>query len=119
MITKPKSKDLWIFVGGKPEEGETMEQALVREVKEELGVGIAGGPKLYLESPVELAAGDPGGRTVQVSAFTVEIDKEPEPCAEIEKLHWLSKEEFEQGQFQLGSILQEHAIPKLIADGLM
>jgi len=119
LITKPKSKDIWIFVGGKPEEGETIAQALIREVKEELNVNVIGTPSLYLKSPIELAAGNADNKTVQIFAFMTEINGEPKASAEIEKIHWLSREEFEENKFKLGSVLQNYAIPKLIADNKM
>lgn len=36
----------WEFVGGKREEGETLEETLVRECKEELGVTVSVGEKI-------------------------------------------------------------------------
>lgn len=119
LIVKPKNKDFWLFVGGKIEEGETPEEALEREIKEELDANLKGFPIFYMESPIEAAAGDKLGRTIQIKIFTVELDREPEPSSEIEKIHWISKEEFEKEEFLLGSILGEHVIPKLISEGLI
>ena len=40
-------KGMWEFPGGKVEKGETSEQALVREIKEELDTTINVGEKIY------------------------------------------------------------------------
>lgn len=119
LIVKPKSKDYWIFVGGKPESGETLEQALIREVLEELSVKVVNLSKLYLISPIEKAIGNKDNRTVQIFAFIVNINDQPKANSEIEKIHWLSRKEFECEKFKLGSVLHNHAIPKLIKDGMM
>ena len=56
---------LWEFVGGKVESGETKEQALIRECKEELGIHLSVGEVfmeidfyfLKTESPLSQASG--------------------------------------------------------------
>lgn len=115
LIVKPKKKDFWIFVGGKIESDETPEQALQRELEEELGTG-AREINFFAKSPVEQAAGAAEDVTVQIWIYSVKLDKDPVPSAEIEKIYWLNREEYEQGKFKLGSILQDFAIPKLIKE---
>lgn len=45
---KPRRGGFWEFVGGKREVGETLGQALKREVREELGVEISVRPAFYI-----------------------------------------------------------------------
>ncbi len=58
---RPGQKGQWEFPGGKVERGEREEQALAREIREELGCGISVGPLLlrhahrYSELDVEVA----------------------------------------------------------------
>jgi 8-oxo-dGTP diphosphatase len=119
LISKSRNKDVWFFVGGKLENEETHEQCLKRELMEELGVEVVGSPKFYLESPVELGAGDTQKRTVKIFVYLVEIVGNPKPSSEIESIHWLNIEDFKFKKFPLGSILEVHTIPRLISDGLM
>lgn len=66
--------NLWEFPGGKIEPGETEAQALVRECREELDVGLAVGRKLW--STVHAYA----DLTVELELFAADItDGQPKP----------------------------------------
>ena len=76
---------LWEFPGGKREAGETFEQCLVREIREELGVEISVG-KLFEEM-----AHDYPEKSVHLKFFICELLRgEPQPldCAAVK---WIEK----------------------------
>jgi 8-oxo-dGTP pyrophosphatase MutT (NUDIX family) len=120
LIVKKRGLDIWINLGGKCEQGETLEAALIREVQEEIGAEVIGEPQLYYTSPVEIATGS-ADLTVQIFAFLTKISKAPilNPEDSIIEFKWLSKSEYQKGEIKLASILGLYLIPKLIRDGLM
>lgn len=78
---------LWEFPGGKVEPGESCEQALERELMEELGVSV------HLGSEVE--GGHPQGWVLNEKAamrvFLAEISRgEPHPLQDHRELRWVS-----------------------------
>lgn len=87
---------LWEFPGGKMEPGETLPLALVREIKEELGVEIRVGEPLgeYKHAYTHFK--------VRLTAFACELDgSEPQPL-EASEIRWVPLADLE--QFPMGKI---------------
>ena len=83
---------LWEFIGGKVEDGETKEEALVRECREEIGAAVV--PKeVFME--VEHAYPD---LTVHLTLFTAELLGEAR-LLEHAELRWITPSEIDDYAF--------------------
>lgn len=89
LVTLSKGKNTWYIPGGKREAGESDEQALTREVKEELTINLIPNTiKKYgiFEAP---AHGKSEGTMVHMTCYTAEFVGNLHPSAEIEKFDFL------------------------------
>ncbi len=92
LVRRPLNKKrggLWEFPGGKVEEGETLEEAIKRELKEELDIEVR--VKGVLS---EVKYNYPEGE-IELYLLEVESNEEPELKEAIEK-RWVSVEEAEE-----------------------
>jgi len=90
LTTRSKGKNAWYIPGGKREEGESDQQALIREIKEELEVDLIPETLTYLDKFKAQAHGKPDGVLVQLTCYTGDYKGELKPSAEIEAISWFN-----------------------------
>ncbi|HEY0140935.1 MAG TPA: NUDIX domain-containing protein [Thermoanaerobaculia bacterium] len=89
LCARSHGQEVYYLPGGKREAGESDEQALLREVSEELSVALDPRtirPLGVFEAP---AHGKPGV-LVRMTCYTAEMIGEPKASAEIAELAWLT-----------------------------
>ncbi|MHA3702257.1 TIGR00730 family Rossman fold protein [Jatrophihabitans sp. YIM 134969] len=92
LVARTRGSDAFYAPGGKVEPGETQVAALVREMREELGVEVDPLTVTPLTTVTAPAHGGHAGRTVRLACFTASTladSPEPRPAGEIEELRWV------------------------------
>ncbi|WP_330253201.1 NUDIX domain-containing protein [Nocardia sp. NBC_00565] len=92
LAVRTEGRDAFYLPGGKPEPGETLAGALVREVREEVGVELAAHritPVVTITAP---AHGRPG-MLVEMHCFRAPGHGTPAPAAEIAEMAWLGPDD--------------------------
>jgi len=90
LAARSRGRDVYFLPGGKREPGESDEEALVREVSEELSVALKRDTLRLLHVFEAQAHGKPEGVLVRMTCFTGDYDGELQPASEIEEIAWLT-----------------------------
>ncbi|WP_160136048.1 NUDIX hydrolase [Chryseobacterium sp. c4a] len=89
LSTKSYGKDKYYIPGGKREDGETDEQALIREISEELSVTIDPKTLNYVGTFEAQAHSHAEGILVKMTCYSGEYSGELQANSEIEEVKWL------------------------------
>ncbi|UOQ52031.1 NUDIX hydrolase [Hymenobacter cellulosivorans] len=90
LTARSRNRDIYYIPGGKREAGETDEQALRREISEELTVDLIPESVQLLGEFEAPAHGQPAGTLVRLRCYSAEYAGVLHPSAEIEEMQWLS-----------------------------
>lgn len=112
--TLSKGKDTWYIPGGKREAGETDQEALIREVKEELAVDLLPESLEYYGTFEAPAHGKPEGTFVRMTCYTGKYTGKLTPSTEVEKMDY-----FKYSQKSLTSAVDHLIFDDLKAKGLI
>lgn len=93
LLVRVRDNQHWYLPGGKVEPGELPEQALQRELLEELGVVIEPQSVRYLYNVVGPAYGQSG--EVELICFAATWQNTPRPHGEISEVEWLDWRDYE------------------------
>jgi 8-oxo-dGTP pyrophosphatase MutT (NUDIX family) len=91
LLVRVRQNDHWCLPRGKIEEGESPEQALERELLEELGIAVDTRSVRYLYTVCGPAYGHPG-KEVQLACFSAQWSNSPRPLGEITEVRWLPRQ---------------------------
>ena len=95
LMTRSRGKDVWYIGGGKREQGESDQTALMREVKEEFSVDLIAHTIRHLGTFEAQAHGRPEGTIVRMTCYTGEYKGALASVSEIEELVWFTYQDRE------------------------
>lgn len=109
LAVRKRDTERFMLVGGKPEPGESAEEAAVRETREEVGLEV---DDLRLLGVFESAAANEPGHRLRSTVYTAHLPGEPVPAAEIAEVRWIPLDSTDP---LLAPMLRDHALPLLRA----
>ena len=90
LSTRSHGKDRYYIPGGKRETGETDQQTLLREIKEELTVDLDPASLQHAGTFEAPAHGHPDGVLVRMTCYWASYSGQLQPAAEIAEMVWLT-----------------------------
>lgn len=118
LVERSKGKDVFIAPGGKINEGETLPEALVRELKEEFQLSVTENElEVFGTFYAEAAGTHNAGKKLRMDVFIVHNSGNPRPDNEVEEMRWITSNVPQ--DIEVGSIFMHEVIPKLKEQGMI
>lgn len=115
LINRKFGTRLFLMPGGKPEEGESEEKCLVREIMEEHGCELIRKSIKFFGNFEDVAVNDPD-KLVSMKVYLGEVNGEPAPNSEIEEQKWFGKND---DHAVLSPIIKNKILPSLLENNLI
>lgn len=93
LSSKSRGRDVFYIPGGKREPGETDQQTLIREVKEELDVVLLPDTITYMETFTAQSHGEKKGVQAQMTCYMADFKGDLKASSEIEEIRWLNSKD--------------------------
>jgi 8-oxo-dGTP pyrophosphatase MutT (NUDIX family) len=113
LFARPKGKSYYVFPGGKQEADETVEEALQRELQEELRTQAIDVKKIGV-----VLGHTPDGREMEMHLYSGQLQGTPQADSEIEEIVWMTHEGVEQRTDAMTPMTLEHVLPFLKTEGV-
>ena len=115
LINRKFNTKLFLMPGGKPEPGETIEECLVREIKEEHDVDLIKSTVKFFLDVEDMAANEPN-TVIFMKVYFGKIKGTPKIRSEIEEQRWFGKND---DPNILSPIIRNKILPALIKEYLI
>ncbi len=109
LMCRKKGEPHFILPGGRPRGTETPEQALARELKEELGVKLKSAKYFNTWDATHFKDKN---TLVRMEIYFAEIEGEPNASREIAEFKWVDSD-YKKQNIKIASINKDHTIPEL------
>lgn len=115
LINRKKGTKLFLMPGGKPEFGESIEDCLIREIKEEHGCDLVKESIDFFGEFEDMAANELD-TIIQMKVYSGKIIGEPRADSEIEEQRWFGHGD---NKDILSHIIKNKILPAVIDKGLL